>query len=159
MTMSVAGMAHQLGATRQGRNWRVLCPRGCGYALSFCDGADGRLLLHCYGGCDFPRVYAELVQYGLLDGDDVDLGSPPGDLIVPFRNDVDQRRRKIQQAREIYASGVQDARIQTYLRAREIGLTSSILKFQEQARTGLAPACQRCSRPLSTSTASRSACI
>ncbi len=77
--------------------------------------------------------HAELVQYGLLDGDDEDLGSPPGDLIVPFRNDVDQRRRKIQQAREIYASGAWDERIAVYLRSRGIGLTSPILKFHEQA--------------------------
>jgi putative DNA primase/helicase len=133
MTMSAAGIARQLGATRQGRNWRIPCPCGCGYALSFCDGADGHLLLHCYGGCDFPRVYAELVQYGLLDGDDVDLGSPPGDRIVPFRNDDDQRRRKIQQAREIYASAAWDERIAVYLRSREVGKTSPVLRFQEQA--------------------------
>jgi putative DNA primase/helicase len=131
--MGTAGIARQLGATRQGRNWRVPCPCGCGYALSFCDGADGRLLVHCYGGCDFPRVYAELVQYGLLDGDDVDLGSPPSELITPFRNDADQRRRKIQQAREIYDSGVWDERIDVYLRSREIRLTSPVLRFQEQA--------------------------
>jgi putative DNA primase/helicase len=132
-TMGAAGIAYQLGATRQGLNWRAACPCGCGYALSFCDGADGRLLVHCYGGCDFPRVYAELVQHGLLDGDDVDLGSPPGDLIVPFRNDGDQRRRKIQQAREIYAAGVCDERIAVYLLSRAIGLTSPILRFLEQA--------------------------
>jgi hypothetical protein len=133
MTMGAAGIALQLGATRQGRNWRAPCPCGCGYALSFCDGADGRLLVHCYGGCDFPRVFAELVQYGLLDGEEGDPGSPPGDRFVPFRNDADQRRRKIQQAREIYASGVWDERIAVYLRARGIGLTSLILRFQEQA--------------------------
>jgi hypothetical protein len=73
------------------------------------------------------------VQYGLLDGDDVDLGSPPSELITPFRNDADQRRRKIQQAREIYDSGVWDERIDVYLRSREIRLTSPVLRFQEQA--------------------------
>ena len=131
--MGAAGIALQLGAIRQGRNWRAPCPCGCGYALSFCDGVDGRLLVHCYGGCDFPRVYAELVQYGLFDGEEGDPGSPPGDQFAPFRNDVDQRRRKIQQAREIYTSGVSDERIVVHLRARGIGLTSPILKFHEQA--------------------------
>ena len=79
------------------------------------------------------RVFAELVQYGLLDGEEGDSSSPPGGRFVPFRNDVDQRRRKIQQAREIYTSGVSDERIAVYLRARGIGLTSPILKFYEQA--------------------------
>lgn len=130
--MSAAGIAHQLGATRQGRNWRAPCPCGCGYGLSFCDGADGRLLVHCYGGCDFPEIFAELVQYGLLDGGDVDLDAPPGDRIVPDRDD-DRHRNKIRQARAIYASGDSDERTDFYLRARRIGLTSPILKFHEQA--------------------------
>ena len=130
--MSAAGIALQLGAMRQGRNWRVLCPRGCGYALSFCDGADGRLLVHCYGGCDFNEIMLALVEYGLLDGDDADLGAPSGDQAAALRDDA-RRRRKIQQAREIYASGVSDERIAVYLRARRIRLTSPILKFHEQA--------------------------
>ena len=79
------------------------------------------------------RVFAELVQYGLLDDEEGDPGSPPGDRFIPFRNDADQRRRKIQQAREIYASGVSDERIAVYLRSRGIGLISPILKFHEQA--------------------------
>ena len=130
--MGAAGIARQLGATRQGLNWRAPCPCGCGYGLSFCDGADGRLLVHCYGGCDFAEIFAELVQYGLLDGDDVDLNASPGDRIVPDRDD-DRRRNKIQQARAIYASGDWDERTDVYLRARRIGLTSPILKFHEQA--------------------------
>jgi putative DNA primase/helicase len=128
--MGAAAMARQLGGTRQRHNWRCPCPCGCGYALSFCDGADGRLLVHCYGGCDFPDIFAQLVQYGLLDGDDAPSGGQP----TPFNNDdADQRRRKIQQARAIYDSGVWDARIQTYLRSRGITLTSPILRFCESA--------------------------
>jgi putative DNA primase/helicase len=131
--MGAAGIARQLGGTRQGHNGRAPCPCACGYGLSLCDSADGHLLLHCYGGCDFPRVYAELVQYGLLDGDDGDLGSPAGDPIVPFRDDADQRRRKVQQAREIYESGGSDERIAVYLHSREIWQTSPVLRFTEQA--------------------------
>jgi putative DNA primase/helicase len=134
MTMNAAGIARRFGATRQGHNWRCPCPCGCGYALSFCDGVDGRLLAHCYGGCGFDEIALELVEYGLFDdGDDVDFGAPPGDRFAETRNDVDQRRRKIQQAREIYASGVSDQRIAVYLRARAIRRTSRILKFHEQA--------------------------
>ena len=56
--MSAAGIARQLGATRQGNNWRCACPRGCGYGLSFCDSADGI----CFGGCPFDRIIAALVE-------------------------------------------------------------------------------------------------
>jgi hypothetical protein len=60
--------------------------------------AHGRLLVHCYGGCDFNEIMLALIEYGLLDGDVEDSSAPPGNQTVPFRNDVDQRRRKIQQA-------------------------------------------------------------
>jgi len=128
MTMNAAGIARQLRATRQGNNWRCACPRGCGYGLSFCDGADGRLLAFCFGGCTFDQIMPALVEYGLLDDDDGD------SLHVSRRVAVCQPDpKRIAHARQIYDSGVQDARIQTYLRSRGIGLTSPILKFQEQA--------------------------
>ena len=130
--MGASAIARQLGATRQGQDWRVPCPCGCGYALSFCDSADGRLLVHCYGGCDFPDIFAELVQYGLLDGDDANLDAPPGGRTIPDRDD-DRRHNKIQQARAIYDSGVQDERIQIYLRSRGINLVSPVLRFSEHA--------------------------
>ena len=40
---------------------------------------------------------------------------------------------RIAHARQIYDSGVWDERIAVYLRSREIGLTSPVLRFQEQA--------------------------
>jgi putative DNA primase/helicase len=128
--MSAAGIARQLGATRQAHNWRAPCPCGCGYGLSFCDGANGRLLVHCFGGCNFDQIMPALVAHGLLDDDD-DAGDDPH---VSRRVTVCQPDpKRIAHARQIYDSGVQDARIQTYLRSRGIGLTSPILKFQEQA--------------------------
>jgi putative DNA primase/helicase len=127
--MSAAGIARQLGATRQGNNWRCACPRGCGYGLSFCDGPDGRLLAFCFGGCQFDRIMAALVEYGLLDDDDDD------DLHVSRRVIVCPRdgAERIAHARQIYDSGVWDERIAVYLHSREIGLTSPVLRFQEQA--------------------------
>ena len=65
-------------------------------------------------------------------GDDAP-NTPPSDLIAPSRDDAEQRRRKIQQARAIYDSGVWDKRIQAYLRSRGITLTSPILRFCESA--------------------------
>jgi phage/plasmid primase-like uncharacterized protein len=129
--MRAAGIARQLGAARQGVNWRADCPLGCGYTLSFRDAPDGRLLAHCFGGCNFDQIMAALVVYGLLDDDDAP--SLSGRAVVLDRGDDERRRRKIEAAREIYASGVQDARVQIYLRSRGIEITSPVLKFQEQA--------------------------
>jgi hypothetical protein len=130
--MSAAAIARQLGATRQGHDWRCPCPLGCGYALSFRDGADGRLLVYCYGGCDFPEIIAELVQFGLLDGD-VDLDAPQGGPVSLDHDDGSKRRDKILGARTILNGGASDARIRLYLLSRYIQETSSILRFSEQA--------------------------
>jgi hypothetical protein len=132
--MNAANIARQLRATRQGDNWRVACPCGCGYALSFCGAPDGRLLVYCFGGCDFPTIFAELVQHGLLDDDNANLDTPsPSDRAIPDRGDDNRRRRKIEQARELYASGIWDERIAVYLRSRGVRLTSPILRFVEEA--------------------------
>jgi hypothetical protein len=126
--MNAAGIAHNLGATRQAHNWRAPCPLGCGYALSLCNGEDGRLLVHCFGGCDYEQVLSALVEYGLLDDDgDLDEASRP----VPVCRPVDPA--KIAHAREIYASGVEDERVGVYLRSRGIHRTSPVLRFHEEA--------------------------
>jgi hypothetical protein len=133
--MNAAGIARQLGATPQGHNWRAPCPCGCGYALSFCDAPDGRLLAYCFGGCDFNEIMPALVQYGLLDDEGLDT-PPPGDRAALHHDE--ERRRKIEQARAIYANGAWDERIAVYLRSRGVGLISPVLRFAEETphRTG-----------------------
>jgi putative DNA primase/helicase len=62
--------------------------------------------------------------------DDVD----NGDILVAEHHSFHAHQpERIAQAREIYAGGVQDERINIYLRSREIGLTSPVLRFQEHA--------------------------
>ena len=129
MTMNAAGVARQLRATRQGNNWRCACPLGCGYGLSFCDGADGRLLAFCFGGCEFGQILLALVEYGLLDDDDGDDSYVSRRVTVCQRDDAE----RIAHARQIYDCSVWDERIAVYLHSREIGLTSPVLRFQEQA--------------------------
>jgi phage/plasmid primase-like uncharacterized protein len=99
--------------------------------LAFCDAPDGRLLVHCYGGCEFSAIFAELVQYGLLDDDDGDLHVSSSAAVC--QRDDDQRRNKVARACAIYASGVQDERIVVYSHSRGIHLISPILRFAEQA--------------------------
>ena len=126
--MRAAGIARQLGATCQGNNWRCACPRGCGYGLSFCDGAEGRLLAFCFGGCTFDEIIAALVEYGLLDddGDDLYVSRP---VIVCQRDNTE----RIAHAQQIYDSGGWDERIAVYLCSRGINLTSPVLRFSDQA--------------------------
>jgi hypothetical protein len=94
------------------------------------DGEDGRLLVHCFGGCRYDEVMSALVEYGLLDDDD---GDAPRPVAVRQCDDDDRRRSKIEHGRQIYRSGVQDERIGVYLRSRWIRLTSPVLRFVEEA--------------------------
>jgi hypothetical protein len=122
-------IARRLGGQRQGNNWRCACPRDCGYSLSLSEGEDGRLLAFCFGGCEFNEVMPALVENGLLDDDDGDDLHVSRRVIVCQRDDAE----RIAHARQIYDSGAWDGRIAVYLHSRWIGLTSPILKFQEQA--------------------------
>jgi putative DNA primase/helicase len=128
MTMSAAGIARQLGATRQGNNWRAPCPCDCGYFLSLADGKDGVLLVFCFGGCAFDEIMSALVEFGLLDDDDGDDPHVSRPVIVCQRDDA----MRIADAQAIYASGTWDSRIAVYLRSRWITLTSPVLRFLEQ---------------------------
>jgi hypothetical protein len=132
--MNAAGIARQLGAKRQGHNWHCPCPLGCGYDLSLADGENGRLLVFCFGGCEYDELLLSLVEYGLFD--DADGG---GNFLVDERGVQAHRRnaanvaQRIAQAREIYASGMEDKRVGVYLRSRGLRLTSPVLRFVEQA--------------------------
>lgn len=127
--MNAASLARQLGAMRQGNNWRVPCPCGCGYNLSFSEGEGGKLLVFCFGGHEYSEILPALVEYGLLDDDDGDDSHASRRVIVCPRDDAE----RIAQARQIYINGVEDERVAAYLRFRGISLNSPILRFSEQA--------------------------
>ena len=129
MTMNAAGIGRQLGATRQGNNWRAPCPCRCGYSVSLADGEDGALLIFCFGGCAFDEIMSALVEYGLLDdNDDRDLHVSRGVTVCRRGN-----TERIAHARQIYDSGGWGERIAIYLRSRGIHRTSPVLRFTEQA--------------------------
>jgi hypothetical protein len=64
-------IARALGGRRSGDGWLCRCPAHDDRdpSLSLGIGADGRLLAHCFAGCDFVAVVAALRERGLL-GDD-----------------------------------------------------------------------------------------
>jgi putative DNA primase/helicase len=61
----------------RGKGWLVCCPcpghgKGRGDrnpSLSISDGDDGRLLMRCHAGCEFPEILGELKRRGLVDND------------------------------------------------------------------------------------------
>jgi putative DNA primase/helicase len=131
--MNVAAIARNLGAVRSGHNWRCRCPRNCGYTLSLAEGEDGKLLVHCFGGCEYNDILLALVEYGLLDDD-----GDGADRHDGSDHRVDQRRRcddakRIARAQQIYDSGAWDERIRIYLRSRGIDLGSPVLRFSPRA--------------------------
>jgi hypothetical protein len=124
----VASIARNLGALRQGHNWRTPCPLGCGYTLSLAEGDDGKLLAYCHGGCTFDDILPALVEYGLLDDDD--------DVVCHDASpSVDRdalERTRIDAARWIYSCLLPAAGtiVAIYLRSRAITLeVPSILRF------------------------------
>jgi putative DNA primase/helicase len=65
---SASVIAAALGqACREGSSWRCRCPLHGGRSLVIRDGASGRLLVTCWGGCERLDVLAELRRLGLLD--------------------------------------------------------------------------------------------
>lgn len=68
---------------RNRRGWLARCPahEDKGPSLSVANGTDGRLLLHCFGGCSFVEIREALIRRGLLaENDNQPRRRPP-----PFR--------------------------------------------------------------------------
>jgi hypothetical protein len=124
--VAVAAIANNLGAVRQGRNWRCPCPLGCGYSLSLAVGEDGRLLAHCFGGCDYHEIEAALVEYGVLD-DDFEVSRCV--TVCQRLHDPADAARRVDYARQLYESAAFDSRIDIYLNSRGIRIGSPVLRF------------------------------
>jgi putative DNA primase/helicase len=131
----LATIARNLGAERSGANWRCPCPLGCGYSLSLLEGEDGRLLAHCFGGCDYHKLELALVEYGLLD-EDLEVARSVAKCQRLY--DSADKARRIDRARQLYESAAPDPRIDTYIRSRGIAIRSSILRFSPRHRHRLA---------------------
>lgn len=132
--MGASNIARALGgAVRTGSGWLARCPnpghgRGRGDrnpSLSIADGKDGRLLLHCFAGCDHAAVSDALRSRGLLSGNDSTATSkkasagPTRPLPTPSEDTEDwERRQRIAAAlwqKTLPAAGTL---VETYLRFR-----------------------------------------
>src|SRR6185312_1904168 len=109
-------------------NWRCACPLGCGYSLSICDTEDGKLLTHCFGGCEHDEVYTALVEHGLFDDDD----PVCRDLSPSVRPSAPDDAKRIVAARWAYdqLGPAVGSIAELYLRARGITIeVPTVLRF------------------------------
>lgn len=73
-SLNAEELCHSLGGRRAGSNYIACCPAHSDHtpSLSIADGEDGRLLVHCFGGCTFEQVTDALRTLGLWH-----IGVPP----------------------------------------------------------------------------------
>lgn len=108
-------------------------------ALRLRDGSDGRLLAVCATGCDFRDVAAALRGLGLLDGRGAALTPDPAAEDQRRAMEERDRRRRIAQARSIWAEAklAEGTLAERYLRARSIrGPLPPSLRFHAEAWHG-----------------------
>lgn len=69
--MNSATIAKALGGYRAGAAWMARCPAHDDHtpSLSVRDGKNGRVLVHCFAGCDQRDVITALSELGLWDAD------------------------------------------------------------------------------------------
>ena len=100
-------------------------------ALSLKDGDDGKLLVHCFAGCDGVDVLAALRARGLLEGSSGWKLDPQKAEQRKIEKEVDDRRR-IDQARRCWAEAgpISGTLAERYLRGRGITCQlSTALRF------------------------------
>ena len=136
--MIASEIAQRLGhAVRVGHDWRCHCPVHQGHSLTVANGRDGKLLVKCFGGCEWAEIFGELRSRGLIEGRRVDI-SPEREGELRRRQDVAEKaeierlRRRIKAARDIYRLGkpAADTAAETYLRRRNIDeAIPAVLRF------------------------------
>ena len=90
-------------------------------AMSVSDGDDGRLLVHCFAGCDAREILAALRAKGLLEGSS-DWKPDPAKIAQRKADNEADRQRRIEMARRRWseAGPVAGTLAARYLRARGI---------------------------------------
>jgi hypothetical protein len=136
--MTAADIAAALGhARREGRDWRADCPVHGGHSLTIAYGRDGKLLVKCFGGCEWPEIFGKFRALGLIEERPVDTNPEGEDELrrrreAEAKGEIERLRRRIAAARDLYRRGKPAAGspVETYLRLRKImGPIPSVLRF------------------------------
>jgi putative DNA primase/helicase len=134
-----AQIATALGGAREGREWRCPCPTHGGRSLTLADGRDGKLLVHCFGGCDSREVFAALRDCGLINGGRADTSR---EREAEWRRrreaaakaETNRLARAVSRARDLYRRGMPAAGtpVEAYFRGRGLtGPVPTVLRFVE----------------------------
>jgi len=136
--MNAREIAVALGdARREGHDWRAKCPVHGGHGLTLCDGRGGKLLVKCWGGCQWREILDELRSRGLIEGNSP-APNPERDEEHRRRKEsetkaeIERLRRRICGARDVYrrAQQADNTPVEVYLRSRGIrGPISSALRW------------------------------
>jgi putative DNA primase/helicase len=115
--ISAETIAKALGGRRTGQGWSACCPAHDDHnpSLSITE-KDGRVLVHCFAGCEQDAIIAALKARGLWD--DTRCTTP---VVERFTRDQVTLER-IAAAKEIWASCQDGERLTAYLNARSITL-------------------------------------
>jgi putative DNA primase/helicase len=121
-------IARQLGrAVRVGHDWRCDCPLHQGHSLTIADGRDGKLLVKCFGGCEWREIFNQFRNLGLISGRPVDLDPEQEDELRRRREaeakaEIERLRRRIAAARDLYrhSTHATGTPVETYLCSRGI---------------------------------------
>jgi hypothetical protein len=108
-----------------------------GHSLTLADGRDGKLLVKCFGGCEWREIFGEFRALGLIEGRHVDVNPEREDEFRRRREaeakaEIEKLRRRIAAARDLYRRGKSAAGspVKTYLRRRNIcGPIPAVLRF------------------------------
>ena len=137
-----ASIVRALGGRWQGRSGLCRCPAHDDHtpSLSVAEGLDGRLLLHCFAGCDFRNVLASLRGLGLVSGGGQTVDSDTE--AVARKHAAEEkafREKRNAQARAAWrdARPIEGSLAERYLRARAIlAAVPPSLRFHAEAWHG-----------------------
>ncbi|WP_191569514.1 DUF7146 domain-containing protein [Paracoccus yeei] len=91
-------------------------------ALSVTDGIDGRLLLHCHAGCDYPSIMDALRGLGLVEGKGT--YSPPSPAEMDAFREAERQEAEKRERQALFlwreAQPIAGTIAETYLRGRGI---------------------------------------
>lgn len=135
MSTSAQAITRALNGHWHGRYGLCLCPAHANTkspALSISDGHNGRLLLHCYAGCDFLSILDALKGLGLVEGSGIYV--PPSHEEIELNRLKEREKAKIQETRALEcwntAKPIHGTLAETYLRTRSINCTLGVtLRF------------------------------
>lgn len=105
MSSTAEYIAIALDGKRNGSGYMVYCPCHDDHtpSLSIRDGGNGKLLVHCFAGCDGTDVLAELRRLRLLDGYE-NKGTRNSRKHAAYSSSDDAERKRLERARIIWRS-------------------------------------------------------